>query len=482
MVYYIKILKTLGSVCQLQRTNILFYMKRGIFFSQSKKLPENTTLTAALYVPGNKATNVDGFLSPYLDFSQQFESLSDLEFNIRQRGLSINVRHIVSKWKEWKELEHQQQQLEEKREIIAKKIKTLKNKSGSKEMVSELKQCGKKIREQVKDLSAHIWDLEETAVIAALQLPNYLHHTTGLDNKQIFNLSDKPSFTYQPKDHVQLGESAGELVFLNNSPTAYYLKNGLAILELACSEYFLSRFKVLGYMHQSNPDFVKAIVVEGCGVQYVDRHKFNKVVSQEADLDKNSLHLVGGGSLAAFSACFAKQLLEKPEYLPQKLITVGRNYSPSNSKFPGLLGCRQSTVVDVFIVHECNPVQEMQLLDEILLTLIQSYIELGLHFKVIQYSAQHLDSHEAAAVGVHIFSVSTGKYHEVGRISLCSDYISKRLWTLCKSSGRPASFLSMIHVRTCHVARLLGLLMENQQQEDGTYNIPACLKSIMNIF
>ncbi|XP_045611009.2 serine--tRNA synthetase-like protein Slimp isoform X1 [Procambarus clarkii] len=481
MILYTKVIRGLNRVCQLQRNIFYSDTKRGVCFSLSKKLPELNAVTSALYVPGETATTIDGFLSPYLDFSKLFENLSDLEFNITQRGLDINVKHIMRQWTEWKELECHRLQLEEEREVIAKKMNSLKKDPASNEKQRELKQCGKKLREQLKDLTVQIWKVE-MVVITILQLPNSLHHTTGFSNKQIFSLFKAPSFTYQPKDHVQIGERMGELEFCNNSPSAYYLKNGLALLELACSDYFLSRFKALGYQQQSNPDIVKAIVVEGCGAHYVARHKLNKIADQEADLERNSLHLIGGGSLAAFSAYFSKQIIEKSEYLPHRLVTVGRNYVPTSSAFLGLLGCRQSTVVDAFVVHEYNPVQEMEILDEILLSLIQSYIELQVHFKVIQYCGRHLESYESAAVGVQMFSPNTKEYHEVARISVCGDYISKRLWTLCKSSNKSASFLSMIHIRGCHVARFLGLLMENQQKENGTYDIPNCLQSIISMY
>lgn len=475
-----KIIGRLSRVCLLQRIITSSGIKQRVHFSQSMKLLENEKEIPALYVPGSKAATVGGVVCPYLDFSKQFENLSNLEYGVHQRGLHIDISNIVNKWTKWKELECMRSQLEEERAVIAKTMQEMRKNLESKEKVNELKVHGKKLRERVKTLTEEIWKLEDTAIIAALQLPNNLHQSTGHSNKLLFSLFNKPAFLFQSRSHIELGESSGELEFINNSPTSYYLKKNLAILELVCSNYFLSKFKMHGYLHQSNPDFAKAVVVEGCGVHYVDRHRFNRLSANEADLDKISQHLVGGGSLPAFSAYFTKQIIEKPECLPLKLVTVGRNYISTNSEFPGLFGCRQSTVVDGFVVHECNLVHEMQILDEVLITLIQCYIELGLHFRVIQYSAQNLNAHESAAVGVQMFSTSTGEYHEVGRVSLCGDYISKRLWTLCKSDIKSVSFLSMIHIRACHIAQLLGLLLENQQKENGTYDIPKCLQLLMD--
>ncbi|KAG7160206.1 serine--tRNA synthetase-like protein Slimp isoform X1 [Homarus americanus] len=479
MLKYLNFVGRLKMVNLLHRTFISYTVRRGLYFSHGMKVPVKEAPTSALYMPGNKATTMDCAVSPYLDFSKRFENLSDLKSNVNQRGLNINIHDIMNKWTTWRQLECHRLELEEERVVIAKKIKGLKNNSDQ-DKLRELKQHGKKIREQLKALTQELWDLEEVAVIGALQLPNHLHHSTGHCNKLLFSLFEKPAFSYQPKDHLELGEINGELEFMNNSPSAYYLKKRLAILELACSDYFTSNFKAIGYLQQSNPDFVKEVVVEGCGVQYADRDSFNKLSTSEADQDKNSQHLVGGGSLAAFSAYFTKHLIEKSEFLPQKVITAGRNYIPTNSEFPGLFGCRQSTVVDGFVVHECKPVHELEVLDEALLALIQSYNKLGLHYRVIQYSPQHLYTHESAAIGLQMFSPSTGEYHEVGRVSLCGDYISKRLWTICKTHSKSVSFLSMMHIRVCNVTRLLGLLLENKQKENGTYDIPESLQFFVN--
>ncbi|XP_071522353.1 serine--tRNA synthetase-like protein Slimp [Panulirus ornatus] len=259
-------------------------MKLGAHFSQKVKLQENERVTPALYVPGSKAATVDSIVCPYLDFSKQFENLSSLEYGITQRGLDIDVRHIVNKWIEWKELECQRLQLEEERALITKTMQRMKKDTGSREKVNELKVRGKKLRGLVKALTEEIWELEDTAIIAALQLPNDLHQSTGSCNKLLFSLFSKPVFVFQTRSHVELGESSGELELIDNSPTSYYLKNKLAILELV--------------------------------------------------------------------------------------------------------------------------------LDEVLIALIQCYIELGLHFRVVQYSAQNLSTHESAAMGVQMYSTSTGEYHE----------------------------------------------------------------------
>lgn len=453
---------------------------RKAHLSWTAKLCSEET-SSALFVPGSKGSTVDGAVSPCLDFSKQFEDIAALEHSISLRGLHINVKDVVKKWSELRELEEHKTALEEKRVTLTKALSALKNNPQNKDRISELKEHGRKVRNEVKDLTKRIWDLEEVAVLAALSLPNDLHDLTGSDDKVLFSLSGKPNFDFPPKSHVDLGARSGELEMVDSSPTAYYLKNRLALLELVCHDHFLTPLRDQAFQITSNADFVKGAIVEGCGVHYRDRTLHNKLSTGVGHEASSSLHLVGGGSLYAFAAFFTKQIIDKSDTLPVRFATVGRNYNPNSTRHSGLLGCRQSSTVDGFILYEDVGLQERKVVEEVMITVMQSYLNLGIHFQMVQYSADKLETHESAAVGILMFSPHSGQYHEVGRISLCGDYISRRLWSLCKKD-KAASFVSMLHIQVCHTARLLALLMENMQEEDGTYSVPDCLHSALGSY
>ena len=69
----------------------------------------------------------------------------------------------------------------------------------------------------------------------------------------------------------------------------------------------------------SNPDFVKSVMVEGCGEDFLDpKASFNLRKYQDfGDREScSALHLAGGASLAPSLAFFARQLLNNPGVLP----------------------------------------------------------------------------------------------------------------------------------------------------------------------
>ncbi|KAK3883254.1 hypothetical protein Pcinc_012426 [Petrolisthes cinctipes] len=409
----------------------------------------------------------------------KLENLSDLENNIALRGLSINVHETASKWTEWRTAMGLKVEIEEKRSVVTKALKALQKNPKQKDRAEELKEQGRKLRSEAKVVMEKIWDLEETVIIPLLQLPNILHHSTPSVDELLFSFLDKPTFTFSPKSHLELGKVSGEVEFLKNSPTSYYLKGHLALLELAFSDYFLSASRTHDFLTICNSDFVKAAVVEGSGVHCQERHAYNKLSSQEKREDP--LHLVGGGSVPAFAAFITKQIVEKAEQLPQKFATSGRNYLPVGEEHQGLFGCRQRLVVDGFVMYiDKEGMDDKQNVDKLLMLLIQSYSKLGLHFRVVQYSGRSLSMAESAAFGVQMYSPYLDQYEEVGRITLCGNYISKRLWTLCKLEKKCAQFTSSIHIRFCNITGLLGLLMENSQTGHSAYVIPEYMQSLIS--
>lgn len=465
----------------LRNVTVSFYDKAASFSSHAKEATvKKEQNTSALYVSGNKATTTFSVLSPYLDFTKCFQDIGRLEANVKLRELETDVRKLSMMWTELKGKESEKEKLEKERTSVAKLMKECaKMKDKNIKEMQELKRQGKEIREQLKSITQEIWDLEEKAVIGALQLPNVLHKSTGEYEKELFKFFEKPKYEFQARSHIELGRINQELEFINVSPTAYYLKGRLAVLELACNDYFLTNFKDHGYLIHSNPDFAKAVIVEGCGVN-IDERVF-ALGSHESDTDSNLQYLVGGGSLQAFAAYFTKQVISNPECLPQKLITVGRHYAPPRVLHnPDLLHAGQSTVVDAFLLYHSQAIDEELLLNEVLMALVQSYSRLNLHFRLSQYSAQRLEPQESAAIGLEMFSPYTEDYHEVSRISLYGDFISRRLWSLHKTGTSSANFLSMIHVKVCHMSRLLALIMENGQKEDGCYQIPTCITTCVD--
>ncbi|XP_068241845.1 serine--tRNA synthetase-like protein Slimp [Palaemon carinicauda] len=465
-----------------RNSNVISPMSRFEYIHTQDSLYQGNR-GSALHVSGNRGQDVFGVLAPYLDIPEFIQNTYKFENNIKLRKLNLDVRQLSELCHKLGSLRPTMDKLEGERTSISNTMKSLgKELKKDDEKMLKLRAQGKEIREKLKEISKEVLDLEDQVVLSYLELPNKLHAMTCNEDKILLSLFSKPCFKFKVERHEIIGKIRNELEFVECSPTAYYLKGRLALLELACNDYFCSLFKGHGFISHSNPDFAKGVVVEGSGISFSEMdEKVFMLTSHNADADPNSQYLVGGASLQAFVSYFTKQVIENDECLPQKLLAVGRNYSPSYCKNSGLFNCWQSTAVDGLILFKNDPKVEEMMINEILMAVVHCYAQLKIHFQIKQYGAHNLEPHESAALGVLLYSPITDMYWEVGRISVCGDYVSKRLLILQKITNSSASFVSMIHIRVCNVTHLLALIMENGQKESGMYNIPDALNKFMYI-
>ena len=80
-----------------------------------------------------------------------------------------------------------------------------------------------------------------------------------------------PSFEFEPRDHLALGDALDVIDFETGSATSgakfVYLRRAAALLEFGLCNWALQRAVSRGYVPITTPDLVRASVLEKCGFQ-----------------------------------------------------------------------------------------------------------------------------------------------------------------------------------------------------------------------
>lgn len=84
--------------------------------------------------------------------------------------------------------------------------------------------------------------------------------------------SGRPAeFAFEPKDHLQLGESLDLLDFEAGAEVSgrkfVYLKRAAALLEMALCNYAMQKVAARGFVPMITPDLVRESVLKKCGFQ-----------------------------------------------------------------------------------------------------------------------------------------------------------------------------------------------------------------------
>lgn len=432
---------------------------------------------SALYMTGDEAKGIFSVLTPHIDIEDRFKEISALKRSVELRGMQIDVDELKHLWEILKTVEADKHTIETRRVDIANRIKELGKESDvATEEMEKLKFQGKLLREDLKATVKAVWELQKKVVTKVLSLPNNLHSDTPNEGTKIVTEVRHDSVMKQAESHVGIGKKLGVLEYVN--PMCYYLQGDAALFELCVLDYFAEKLHTYGFIKFCNSDFGRSIVVEGCGLDHEDP-SVTYILQDTGDIlhtkDVNRLHLVGGASLPSFCSFHAKQILPVTA-LPLRLVAVGRQYTPNSqnldeTNFSGLFGACQAAAVELFISTASDLGNMMDEFDRTVAALTDMYKEFGFPFRVVHVPAQSLKLYESLRASFQMYSSYLQSYIEIGHVSLCDDYISKRLLIRYEVENKQR-FMQIVSGTAVSVPRLLGCILELHHKAESFHSIP----------
>lgn len=418
---------------------------------------------SALFINGAKATENFVYVTPYVNIPEILQNKEDLRDELNKRKINYNITKLEDLWIFYDELKQRKSNLDSTKAKLGSELSNFLKTEPESDAVNKLKLQIDLIKDNIKKLKIPLWSAEESVMVEALKLPNNLHHLTPDDSpKTIYTHLTAPS---TKKDHLKIATELGLIHFKKNEN--YYLKGDAAIFELGAKFYFSQMLKKNKFIQFSNPDFVKSVIIEGCGEDHTDPDKtFILHHNEDTKVSSDSrLHLTGAGSLCSFMAYHAKNVIYA-KTLPLKYFAMGRQYIPAPAEEDSLFHVSQSSVIQMFSVARDS--EELNKILEDLTNIIkEAYSSLGLHFRLCYVSADKLLLWESLRLSIEMYSTSLQSYVEVGNLSISGDYISKRL-IFTYMDKKQSRFPHLLSGTILNVPKLLACLLE----QDPGYFMP----------
>lgn len=422
----------------------------------------NQVRHSALFVNGAKATEQFVYVTPHIDVSEQLNK-DFVQDQLNKRKSNINLNKINDLLYVYKELKAKKLDYETKKAKISTELGKLIKIEPDSETINKLKIQIGLIKENIKKIKLPLWSAEEAAMVETLKLPNNLHSKTpALEPTLLYTYLSAPK---NNKNHLKIGEEKKLINFIKNEN--YYLTNDAAVFELGAKFHFNSLLKKNNFIMFSNPDFVKSLIVEGCGTDHTNPDSsFILHHNEESKVNKDSrLHLTGAASLCSFLAYHTKNVIY-PKVLPLKYFAMGRQYIPSAHKEDSLFHVSQSSVIELFVVTQTASDLD-NMLEEMVKILKDLYTELGYHFRLSITPADKLQMWESLRVIIEMYSTSLDSYIEVGNISLSADYIPKRLM-FTYVENKENKFPYLLSGTVLNVPKFLACVLE----QDKDFELP----------
>lgn len=411
-----------------------------------------------------------------LDYKFIKDNIEAVKQNIINRNMTADAEKVVELYDKRTALVTKLQGLQQKRNENAQAMKQKLDNDKRQELIA----AGKSIKEEISAVETKVKQLETELEEAARQIPNMVHPDTPIGKLDTENLEVKKigiprKFDFEPKDHVQLGESLDIIDFDRGTKVSgskfYYLKNEGVFLEQALIMYALNILRKHNFQIFITPDVAKEEILKGIG--FNPRGNESNVYS----IEEEGTCLVATAEIT-LGGYHQDEILEKKE-LPLfygGLSHCFRREAGAAGQFSkGLYRVHQFDKVEMFAY--ATPEQSDKIHEKLRLIEEEIFEGLGLPFRVIDTCTGDLGAPAYRKWDLEAWMPGRngGEYGEVTSTSNCTDYQARRLNIKYKDDDGKNKYVHTLNGTAVAVGRAMLAVLENYQNPDGSVTIPAVL-------
>jgi seryl-tRNA synthetase len=359
--------------------------------------------------------------------------------------------------------------------------------------IAKLKKAGKEatdefiraqdIDQKIKLIEKNVTEQEQKIRDYLLRLPNLLEDSVpqgedSNDNVQVKTWGTIPQFSFPIKNHIDLAlnldlidmERAGKV----SGSRFFYLKNEIALLDMALMSFAIEELSKKGYTAVVPPLLMKREAYEGVTALGDFEEVLYKVENEDLYLIATSEH--------PMAAMLMNETLKEQD-MPIKLAgmsTCFRKEAGAHGKDTrGIFRTHQFNKIEQFIF--CKPEDSAKLHEELLQNAEDILQKIGLAYRVVNVCTGDIGTVAAKKYDIEAWMPAQNGYREVVSCSNCTDYQGRRLGIKYreKEGTPPKGIVHTLNSTAIATGRTIVAILENNQQSDGTIIIPEALRKYM---
>ncbi len=406
------------------------------------------------------------------------ENLDALKAALANRNADIDLDTVLELDAKRRQVLHEAEQLRAEQNRANQEIARLKK---NQEDASSAIAAMKDVSQKIKDLDERVREVESALRSSMLVIPNVVDDSLPVGPDESANRLERrwgtpPAFSFEPKDHVELGERLGILDFetaAKISGARFTVLKGLgARLERALINFMLdTHINEHGYTEILPPFMVAGASMEAAG-------QLPKFAEGAFTVEGRDLWLVPTAEVPLTN-------LHRDEILDgQTLPICYAAYTPSFRSEAGSYGkdtrgmLRQHQFDKVELYKFTAPEEswnELEKLTQNAETILQ---KLEIAYQVVTLSTGDTGFCAAKTYDIEVWLPGQNTYREISSCSNCTDFQARRANIRFRRDKKP-EFVHTLNGSGLAVGRTLIAVIENYQQEDGSIVIPEALRPYM---
>lgn len=419
-------------------------------------------------------------MSTMLDLKRIRENPEEIRAALLKRMDTIDFKELLA-WDDSRRSSVQElNELRSVRNRVSGEIPKLKKEGkDASALLSEMKE----VSEKIKNLESVVSEHEQKIRNFLEALPNIPADDVvagGKEHNEVIRVhGEQPSFSFTPKDHVDLVTSLGLIDYERGTKmggSGFWLYKGDgSLFEWAMINYFIQSHLADNYEFILPPH----LLVWECGYTAGQFPKFAEDVFHLKPSDgKDKGQFLLPTAETALINYHRGEILQE-ENLPRKYFAYTPCYRKEAGSYRtqerGMIRGHQFNKVEIF--QYAKPDQSDVAFEEMIGKAERLVRDLGLHYRVSKLAAKDCSASMAKTYDIEVWIPSMNEYKEVCSASNAMDYQARRgnMRFRCKESGK-TEFLHTLNASGLATSRLLPAIVEQFQNEDGSVTVPEVLK------
>ena len=399
---------------------------------------------------------------------------------LARRGYQLDVEKMKSLEEQRKALQIEQQDLQNERNTKSKSIGKAK---AAGEDVQPLLDEVAGLGDKLKAVSYKSDAVQAELHALMMSMPNTPHDSVPdgkdeEDNREERKWGEIPTFDFEPKDHVDLGEGVKQLDFDAAAKVTgsrfVSMSGGLARLHRALTQFMLdTHIAEHGYTEVYVPYIVNDDSLRGTG-------QLPKFEEDLFKLEGTDYYLIPTAEVPVTN--LVRDVILDSDQLPVKYVA----HTPCFRSEAGAYGrdtrgmIRQHQFDKVELVCVVKPEDAFDMLEELTGHAEKILQKLNLPYRLVTLCTGDIGFSSTKTYDIEVWLPGQAKYREISSCSCFGDFQARRLQARWRNpeTGKP-ELANTLNGSGLAVGRTLVAVLENYQQADGSIKVPEVLQPYM---
>ena len=401
--------------------------------------------------------------------------------SLATRKFQLDVEKFNTLEAERKSIQTRTEELQGQRNSLSKQIGILKGKG---EDSTEVMNQVASIADELKASADRLEIIQNKLSDFMLAIPNLPHESVpvGQDesgNVELRKVGTPKQFDFEVKDHVDLGAAFGldfDVAAKLTGSRFAVMKGGIARLHRALAQFMLDTHTAEhAYTECYTPYIANSDTLRGTGQLPKFEADLFAVKKGGQEGEGESLYLIPTAEVTLTN--LVRDEIVAAEALPMRLVA----HSPCFRSEAGSYGrdtrgmIRQHQFDKVEMVQIAHPEHSYQALEDMLSHAENILKKLGLPYRVITLCTGDMGFGAAKTYDIEVWLPAQNTYREISSVSNCEAFQARRMQARFRNAQGKPELVHTLNGSGLAVGRTLVAVLENNQQADGSVNVPEVL-------